>query len=122
SFKQHTVAAGLGNLGTVLGYTQSQFLSDAGGTVDGISISNINRANIRSDLASYANNLVVYIKNNNPAWTLNDVVGGKTIQYLTGSPIRWTSLPYLSPPSAQPPGFPMNWGAAVPNAYRTCLT
>jgi YD repeat-containing protein len=50
----------------------------------------------------------------------NDVVGGKTIEYLTGSPLRQTSLPYLSP--SQPSGFPQNWGATVPNAYRTCFT
>lgn len=120
SFKQHTIVPGLGNLATVLGYTQSQFLADAGGTIDGVSISNLNRSNVRNDLATYAANLVAYIENNNPAWTVNDVVGGKTIRYLTGSPLRQATLPYLSP--SQPTGFPQNWGATVPNAYRTCFT
>ncbi len=120
SFKLHTVSTGLANLATVLGYTQSQLLSDAGGSIDGVSISNINRTNIRSDLTQYANNLIAYIKANNPAWTVNDVVGGKSIQYLTGSPRRQTTLPNFSP--AQPPGFPQNWGATVPGAYRTCFT
>ena len=120
SFKQHTVVAGLSNLATVLGYTQNQLLTDAGGTIDSVSISNVNRSNIRNDLAAYAANLVAYIKSNNPTWTVNDVAGGKIIQYLTGSPLRQTALPYLSP--SQPSGFPQNWGAAVPNAYRTCFT
>jgi RHS repeat-associated protein len=120
SFKQHTVYTGLSNLGTVLGYTRSQFLSDAGGTIDSVSISNLNRANVRNDLVAYGGNLINYIKNNNPGWTLNDVVGGKTIQYLTGSPLRQTVLSYLSP--SQPSGYPQNWGATVPNAYRTCFT
>jgi RHS repeat-associated protein len=120
SFKQHTVSTGLSNLATVLGYTQSQFLSDAGGSIDSVSISNVNRANIRGDLANYANNLITYIKGNNPAWTLSDVVGGKSIQYLNGSPLRQTALPNLSP--FQPSGFPQNWGATVPDAYRTCFT
>lgn len=104
----------------MLGYTQSQFLADAGGTTDSVSVANLNRANIRGDLVRYANNLISYIKSQNPAWTLNDVVGGKTIEYLTGSPLRQTSLPYLSP--SQPSGFPQNWGATVPSAYRTCFT
>ena len=120
SFKLHTISTRLSNLGTALGYTQNQFLSDAGGTIDSVSIRNINRSNLRNDLTGYANNLVNYILANNPAWTLNDVVGGKTIQYLTGSPLRQTSLPYLSP--SQPSGFPQNWGSTVPNAYRTCFT
>jgi RHS repeat-associated protein len=120
SFKQHTVSTGLSNLGSILGYTQSQFLADAGGTIGAdSSISNINRTKIRSDLTTYANNLVSYIKANNPAYSLDDVIGGKAIVPLTGSPIRQTSLPYLS--TSQPSGFPQNWGAGVPNAYRTCL-
>lgn len=102
------------------GYSQSQFLADAGGSQDSVSIWNLSRANIRSDLTKYANSLINYIKATNPAWTLSDVVGGKTIQYLTGSPKRETTLPNLS--QLQPSGFPQNWGALVPNAYRTCFT
>ncbi|MGH6682133.1 MAG: transglutaminase domain-containing protein, partial [Bradyrhizobium sp.] len=120
SFKQHVVSTGLADLGTVLGYTQSQFLADAGGTTDSVSVTNLNRASIRSALVGYANNLISYVKSNNPAWTLNDVAGGKTIEYLTGSPLRQTAPPYLSPD--QPSGFPQNWGGTVPNAYRTCFT
>ena len=120
SFKQHVVSTGLANLGSILGYSQSQFLTDAGGTIDSVSISNINRTKVRSDLTSYANNLVAYILANNPAYTVNQVIGGKTIVPLTGSPVRQTSLPYLS--TNQPSGFPQNWGASVPSAYRTCFT
>lgn len=120
SFKQHTISPGLANLGAILGYTQSQFLANAGGVIDGVSISNLNRTNIRNNLVSYANSLINYITSNNPAWAMNDVVGGKTIQYLAGSPRRLTSLPYISP--SQPSGFPQSWGATVPNGYRTCFT
>jgi YD repeat-containing protein len=120
SLKQHTIVQGLSNLGTVLGYSQSEFLTAAGGVIDSVSISNINRGNIRSNLTTYASNLVSYITSNNPAWTVNDVIGGKTIQYLTGSPRRQTVHPNLAP--AQPSGFPQNWGPTVPNAYRTCFT
>ncbi|KRQ00644.1 RHS repeat-associated core domain-containing protein [Bradyrhizobium manausense] len=119
SFKLHTVSTGLGNLPAILGYTKSQFLADTGGTIDSTSISNVNRAQMRANLTSYANNLIAYIKANNPAYTLTDVIGGKSIIPLTGSPIRQTSLPYLA--TNQPSGFPQNWGSSVPNAYRTCL-
>jgi RHS repeat-associated protein len=75
---------------------------------------------MRSNLVSYANNLVTYIKANNPTFTTSDVIGGKKIVPLAGSPIRQTSLPYLS--TSQPAGFPQIWGSSVPNAYRTCFT
>jgi RHS repeat-associated protein len=120
SFKLHTVTAGLSNLGAVLNYSQAGFIADAGGSANAVSISNLNRTNIRNDLTGYANNLVNYIKSNNPAWTVGDIIGGKTIQPLTGSPLRNTTEPNLSP--SQPSGFPQNWGASVPNVYRTCFT
>jgi RHS repeat-associated protein len=120
SYKPHTVSTGLSNLGSVLGYTQSQFLSDAGGSTDGVSIGNVNRGVMRGDLVKYSNNLINYIKTNNPAASLSDIVGGKSIQPLTGSPLRNTTVPNFSP--FQDAGFPQNWGATVPNAYRTCFT
>jgi len=119
-FKQHSVATGVANLGTTLGYSQSQFLADAGGTIDSLSIRNINRAALRGDLVAYSNNLINYVKGTNPASTVNDIVGGKVIKPLTGSPLRNTTVPNLSP--SQPSGFPQNWGSAIPNAYRTCFT
>jgi Transglutaminase-like superfamily len=121
SIKGHNVNPGLGNLGTLLQYSQQAFLSAAGGTTDTVSISGINRANVRSTLVGYADNLINYIKQTNPAWTLNDVIGGKTIVPLRGSPIRWSLNPFAVSP--QPTGFPQTWAnAAVPNAYRTCFT
>ena len=120
SFKLHSVSSGLAALGTVLGYTQTQFLADAGGTIDAVSISNLNRKNIRNDLVTYAGNLANFIRTNNPGAGVSDIVGGKTIQPLTGSPLRNITLPNLSP--SQPSGFPQNWGPAVADAYRTCFS
>jgi len=119
SFKQHSTTNGIASLSSALGYSQSQFLSDAGGTIDSLSIRDINRATVRSDLVGYANNLISYVKSNNPAATVNDIVGGKVIKPLTGSPLRNTTVPNLSP--SQPTGFPQNWGSSIPNAYRTCF-
>lgn len=120
SFKQHTLVAGLTGLGTILGYTQSAFLSDAGGTTDSVSVSGINRANVRNALVTYAGNLIDYIAATDPGWSLDQVAGGKRILPLAGSPLRQSALPYLSP--SQPSGFPQNWGTTAPDAYRTCFT
>lgn len=120
SYKQHVTTAGMANIGTILGYTQGRFLADADGTTDSVSIANINRQAVRGDLSIYANNLITYIKGTNPAATVNDIVGGTIITPLIGSPLRQATVPNLSP--SQPTGFPQNWGATVPNAYRTCFT
>jgi RHS repeat-associated protein len=121
SFKQHTINTGLStSLATVMGYTQSQFLTDAGGTIDSVSIRSVNRAAARTDLNTYAQNIINYIMGHNPAATVNDIVGGKVIQPVTGSPLRNTALSYISP--TQPSGYPANWGSSVPNAYRTCFS
>jgi len=121
SYKGHTINSGLGSLATALGYNQSQFLTDAGGIVDPSdnSIRLIDRAKARSDLTAFATNLVNYVMATNPAMTVNDIVGGKIIQPVTGSPLRNTSLSYISP--SQPMGFPANWGNSIPSAYRTCF-
>ena len=75
-------------VGSAIGYTRSQFLSDVGGTVGGVSISNVNRAALRSDLTTYAQNLINYVNQNNRTWSVGNVVGGKTINPIANSPIR----------------------------------
>jgi RHS repeat-associated protein len=97
SYKQHTIVSGISSLASSLGYNRTQFLADAGGTIDSVSISNVDRAGLRADLESYANNLVNYINQNNRAWSVGNVIGGKSIQNLTGSPIRLTNFPNQSP-------------------------
>jgi hypothetical protein len=54
SFKQHVVSTGLANLGSILGYNQSQFLTDAGGTIGSdSSISSINRTKVLHAQSGY---------------------------------------------------------------------
>ena len=91
SFKRHTILTGLSSsaLASALGYNRAQFLADAGGTIDGISISNINRSKLRADLAGYASNLVNYINQNNRTWRVGDVlISGKLIK-----PALWIAHP-----------------------------
>ena len=49
-----------------------------------MSIAGLDRARLRADLVSYAGNLIGFIRSSNPAWTIDDVVGGKTITPLAG--------------------------------------
>jgi len=88
SYKVHNLSNGIASLSTALGYNRSQFLANAGGTIGSYSIASVNRGDIRADLGTYAENLINYINQNNRTWTVGDVIGGKTIQPLTGSPIR----------------------------------
>ena len=120
SFKQHAATAGQANLASILGYSRSQFLSDAGGTLTSTSFTGANRAALRADLLGYANNLVSTIRAQGSSWSVANLVGGSAIIPLTGSPLRQAALPYLSP--SQPSGFPQNWGGTVPSGYRTCFT
>jgi YD repeat-containing protein len=118
AFKSHTIVSGISSLASVLGYTRSQFLSDAGGTIGSVSITSVNRAALRADLTTYASNLVNYINQNNPTWSVGNVIGGKTIQPLTGSPIRET-IPGFTPSST----FPTNCPIQTPSLpCRTSIT
>jgi RHS repeat-associated protein len=110
---------GAGALASALGYSESEFTTDAlsGATVAFASITNLNRSNIRNRLTSYSGNLVNYIRANNPAISTADLIGGTSIAPLTlGTQLRQTSLSYQS---ASPP--PENF-ATIPAAFRTTLT
>ncbi|MCQ4437650.1 hypothetical protein NO135_21880, partial [Clostridioides difficile] len=54
---------------------------------------NITRTNIRNNLTTYANNLATYLRSNMPAATVDDVVGGKSIDLIYGAIPHYTSPP-----------------------------
>ncbi|MCK1511032.1 hypothetical protein IVB22_00270 [Bradyrhizobium sp. 190] len=105
SFKFHSIVTGASSLASALGYDKTQFLAHAGGTIDSNSISNINRVNLRADLVQYATNLINYINQHDRTWSISNLIGGKSIQPLTGSPIRW-QIPSVTPTSAFPANCP----------------
>jgi RHS repeat-associated protein len=94
SFKPFTYATGI-DLKTAMAYDQATFLAQAtqGATVDPNYVQNVNRANVRASLGTYAGKLVDYIKANVPAGKLADVIGGREIQLSRNEAFR-TSLPY----------------------------
>lgn len=115
SFKSYTNNAGV-NLATATGYNQATFLANArsGATINADYVQNLNRSNIRADLTTMTTNLVNYIKTNNFAAPVDDIVGGKTINGITLG-ARLTSLSYQKPGST-----PVEY-TSLPNSYKHVL-
>ncbi|MGA0601536.1 RHS repeat-associated core domain-containing protein [Caulobacter sp. KR2-114] len=127
------------SLGTVLGYSQSNFISGidgpgSGATVTSNSVSGLNRSTERASLTNYSNALVGWIQANRPTATTADIVGGKTIQALPlATHQRWAALPYfcntagcstvLPKSCADPSWVQANpcYGTTVPTVFRTTL-
>ncbi|MBS1994124.1 MAG: hypothetical protein JSS83_26620 [Cyanobacteria bacterium SZAS LIN-3] len=122
SYKQYTRKSPLANLGTVLGYNQATFLSNAqsGATVTTDYVQNMNTKNIASDLTTMTSNLISYINGNTigsaapGTATVDDILGGWEIVPIT-LPFAWnTSLPY-----EKVGDVPTRWTGDVPLAYKT---
>jgi RHS repeat-associated protein len=117
--KSYNRATGLANPAGAMGYSQSTFLSQAesGAKLNATSLADIaslNRTNLRNSLASYATNLVSYIRTNSPAAATMDIVGGKTIVALPlNTQLRQSALPYAY-------GTPTD-SATMPPQYRTTM-
>lgn len=119
SFKAHTYKTGI-NLTTASGYSQSDLLTamQTGATIDpnGDFVQNLNHTAMNAKLATYATNLVNYIKTNIPDATMDDVVGGRQIVPAT-IPLSQTVLPYEAPGDV-----PTIWTGDVPNNYKITIT
>ncbi|MEA3308538.1 MAG: transglutaminase family protein, partial [Chloroflexota bacterium] len=81
AMKAYNETAGIADLGSALGYTQTQFLHDAqvGATTTTSYTLNLNEANIRADLITYTTNLMDYIDTDLPSGGVADVIGGREI-------------------------------------------
>lgn len=116
AMKSYTVVPASIDLATALDYDRTDFMNDAtsGATITSDYVEDMNRTNVRNNLATMTGNLVDYLKTNTSTATLDDVLGGRTIDPVSG-PIRQTSLPYLRPSST-----PDTW-SDIPNAYKATL-
>lgn len=117
SYKPHTLKAGI-NLALVTGYNAASYLNAAksGATVTADYVRGINRNNIRNTLTTYATNLANYLRSNQPAGVLEDVVGGMTINPHSGGNLRQSVLPYQDTTVAL-----TEWTADIPANYRPTL-
>lgn len=117
TIKSYSTVAGI-NLATAMGYNATMFMSDAtsGATITSDYVENINRTNIRTNLDDLTMNLVDYIKTNAHGATLDEILGGRTInQYDASVPLRQTAHPFLKSGTT-----PTVW-TSVPNAYRATM-
>lgn len=117
SYKSYTSTSGI-NLGTAMGYSRSSLIAAAetGATIDtsGNWIQDVDYDGIKSELSDYTMELVDYIKTNNPTATMDDIIGGKSINQIS-SPVRNTSLDYLDTSVT-----PTVW-TSIPNTYRVTV-
>lgn len=106
------------NLATAMGYNASTFLTNAksGATVTADYVQNMNRANIRADLDTMTGNLVSWIKTNDHAAGMDDILGGRNIvQYDAATPLRQTAHPFLKS------GSSVTTWTSVPQAYKATM-
>lgn len=106
------------NLTTATGYNAATFLTRAksGATVTADYVQNMNRANIRADLDTMTGNLVTWIKTNNHAASMDDILGGRNIvQYDAATPLRQTAHPFLKS------GSTITTWTSVPQAYKATM-
>lgn len=117
AMKAYSIVASSVDLETAMDYDRSSFMTDAttGATVTSDYVEDMNRTNVRANLATMTGNLVEYLKTNAPTATLDDILGGKTIIPVS-APVRQTALPYLRPATS-----PTIW-TDIPNAYKATLS
>jgi RHS repeat-associated protein len=96
SLKSHSFKTGI-NLAdpSTTGYNATTYLGLAITTSTNTAdwVQNISRSNIRNNLTTYASNLATYLRRNKPGATLDDVIGGQSIDQFYDV-LRETTLPY----------------------------
>lgn len=112
SLKSYSYKTGV-DIGHILSYDQAEFLANVqeGATLTSNSVKRLNVANAQNDMSKFANNLLDYIKNNNPTADMDDILGGRQIVAASDSPLRQTSHPNQT-------GTPTDW-TTIPNSFRT---
>ncbi len=115
SMKTRTFQSGI-DLGVASGYNRTALLTAAqtGATIDplGEYVQNLNSPALNAQLATYATNLVSYIKTNMPTATMDNIIGGSQIQPAT-IPLSQTALPY-----EMVGDVPTIWTGDIPTNYK----
>ena len=110
SLKSHTLTPGI-DMAAATGYDEQAFLAAAleGATTGEDFVQNLNQEKIDEALTTYTMNLVEEIRQNHPAASLQEIVGGREIVPLAGAR-RDTQHPSLL-------NFYENW-EEIPDSYR----
>src|SRR5581483_6331539 len=86
SFKVSMPIAGI-TLPTAMSFSSNTLWTTAGGTDNGYSVSSLNEGAIRGTLQACNSNLLNYISNNVPNYSVSQVVGGEQIVSSSGLPL-----------------------------------
>ena len=100
AFKGMSITAPSINLGTAMGYNQSQLLTGAGGTGGTNWVSNVNTANVEARLRGYAATLRNQLENTHPYASMAELLGGSEIVHLPVSKGDLASLAMTGTSSA----------------------
>ncbi|AMM12940.1 hypothetical protein AX768_01230 [Burkholderia sp. PAMC 28687] len=115
SFKSHSFKPGIDLADpATTGYNATTYLGQAITTSTNTAdwVQNISRSNIRNNLTTYASNLATYLRKYKPSATLDDVIGGKSIdpfydvlreKTLRYQDARWQTVEYADLPNSFKP-------------------
>jgi RHS repeat-associated protein len=113
AWKRYTETTGI-DIGLAMGYNRETFLSSVtdGATVSSTHSQNLNTSGLAAELTDYSTNLVNTIQSQHPNATVDEIIGGRTIelQRMTDYP---TALPF-------PTSNEQHWDE-VPEAYTTTI-
>jgi len=115
AMKSYAYQAANPNLGTITGFNETTLISQAqsGATVGADYIQNFNRTNVRNKFKEYGTNLLNWINTTDFDATMEDIIGGRSIQPQTGLPLRNSTLGYETPGDT-----PTIWTGEIPNDER----
>ncbi len=113
TYKLFDYTAGI-DLATATGFDEGALITAAldGTSSSAFGVKDYNAPNIRSAFATYGTNLLSWIQANAFSAGMIDIIGGRTIQPLSSTPVRQTELPYQTPESE-----PTIW-EDIPNVCR----
>ncbi len=94
AFKVYEPISGI-NLTNAMGFTSNSLMSVAGGTANSYSVSGLNEAAIRNNLAAYTTNLLSYIQSNTPNASVADILSGWRVVPSTNTTLS-SSLPFTT--------------------------
>jgi RHS repeat-associated protein len=101
------------NFNTLLGYTRTNLLSQAGGTNTANYVQNLSYANITNQLKRYTTNLLNVIRSNYPNATVRQVVGGRTVRVAEATDFS-SSMPFPAQTSFSFGPVPIQSWNAIP--------
>jgi RHS repeat-associated protein len=104
------------NLATSMGYSRTNFLTQAGGTTSTPdAISGLNYANISNQLSTYCTSLTSYLKANEPTRAANRIIGSRSIQKISVSDLGTTRT--IFPDAFSSDWLPSEEWTAIPDVH-----